>query len=108
MRGFRLRTGDRRTRLVAAVGAGVLIMFLASVGLEAAGGQPPIQQDEFVPIDELPPQDQLPAAPLLVAAYALVWLIVMGYLWTIRKRLSTVEREIGDLARRSGAGGDAV
>ncbi len=61
----------------------------------------PAQQEEFVPIDELPPEDQLPAAPLLVAAYAVAWVAVFGYLWSIWRRLDRVERELADVARRT-------
>ena len=72
-----------------------------------AGGQtifaaqpPEAAQDGFVPMDEIPPEDQLPAAPLLVAAYSSVWAIAIGYLWTIWRRLGTVERELADVNRR--------
>jgi len=67
-----------------------------------AGSQPPAQ-DEFVPMESIPPEDQLPAAPLLVAAYALLWIAVIGYLWSIWRRMATVERELSDLSRRTGA-----
>ena len=39
--------------------------------------------DGFVPASSLPGQEQLPAAPLVIAAYAVVWLLVFGYLWSI-------------------------
>jgi len=61
----------------------------------------PAQQEEFVPIDELPPEDQLPAAPLLVAAYAVAWVAVFGYLWSIWRRLDRVERELAEVARQA-------
>jgi CcmD family protein len=53
----------------------------------------PQQQDEFIPIDQLPPQDQLPAAPLLIGAYAFVMLALFGYIFSVARRLSAVERE---------------
>ena len=68
--------------------------------VEAAVGQP--AQDEFIPLDSVPPEDQLPAAPLLVAAYALLWIAVVGYLWSIWRRMMTVERELSDLSKRTG------
>jgi CcmD family protein len=46
--------------------------------------------------------DQMPAAPLVAAAYAVVWAIAVGYLWTIWRRLGTVEAELADVARRIG------
>ena len=57
-------------------------------------------QEEFVPIDELPPEDQLPAAPLLVAAYAVAWLAVLAYLWSLWRRLGQVEQDLAEVARR--------
>jgi len=56
--------------------------------------QPGEQVDEFVPISELPPEDQLPAAPLLVSAYACVVLALGIYVWSVGRRLSTVQQEI--------------
>ena len=83
----------------------VLIWLVLAAGLVAATssealGQP-AQQEEFVPIDELPPEDQLPAAPLLVAAYAVAWIAILGYFWSLWRRLGRVERDLADLARRT-------
>ena len=65
--------------------------------------QQPQQQDEFVPINELPPQDQLPAAPLLIGAYVFVLLALFAYLFSVARRLKTVEHEVqrleGDVKR---------
>jgi len=78
-----------------------VIVFAAQFDLaEATVGQP--AQDEFVPLDSVPPEDQLPAAPLLVAAYALLWIAVVGYLWSIWRRMVAVERDLSDLAGRTG------
>ena len=63
-------------------------------------------QDGFVPADSLPQQEQLPAAPLVIAAYAVAWVLVFGYLWTIWRRLGRVERELADVRRRVDAGAD--
>ena len=76
----------------------------AAIAAGAHGEQPQPPQEEFIPIDELPPGDQMPAAPLLIAAYAIVWAVVFVYLWSIWRRLSTVEREMQELARRADAG----
>lgn len=89
--------------------ATILILALAMLAPAAAaaalahGAQPQPAQEEFIPIDELPPGDQMPAAPLLIAAYAIVWAVVFGYLWSIWRRLSAVEREMQDLSRRADA-----
>ncbi len=54
----------------------------------------PEQQNEFVPIDQLPPQDQLPAAPLLITAYSVVMIGLFGYVLSVARRLTTVQREM--------------
>lgn len=58
-------------------------------------------QQEFVPIKDLPPEDVLPAAPLLVSAYVFVWVALMGYVWSIWRRLGKVESELADVSRRA-------
>jgi CcmD family protein len=47
-----------------------------------------------VPVSQLPPQDQLPAAPLLVTAYAFVWIALFGYVVSVARRLTKVQREV--------------
>lgn len=70
-----------------------LILLLAAGSMAAQQPQQTEQQKGFVPVSELPPQDQLPAAPLLVSAYAFVWLAVFGYVVSVARRLSVVQRE---------------
>ena len=101
----RLLKGLMRPRRLFLYAAALLVVFAglmwAELGVvEVAAGQP--AQDEFIPLDSVPPEDQLPAAPLLVAAYALLWIAVLGYLWSIWRRMMTVERELADLSRRAG------
>jgi CcmD family protein len=84
-----------------------VLLMLVSLGAPALAQPPapPEQQDEFVPIDQLPPQDQLPAAPLLIAAYAFVMLALFGYVVSVARRLTTVQRELERLeadAKKSG------
>lgn len=62
--------------------------------------QQPATPDGFVPVYDLPPDEQLPAAPLLVGAYAFAWVMVLGYLWGLWRRLSKVEAEMAEVARR--------
>jgi CcmD family protein len=76
----------------------------AREGVVALAMQQPAPGDEFVPVTDLPPEEQLPAAPLLVGAYAFAWVMVAGYLWSIWRRLSAVEREIAQVARQLDAG----
>jgi CcmD family protein len=66
----------------------------APIGAQQPPQEPPKQQDEFVPVSELPAQDQLPAAPLLVTAYAFVWIVLFGYVISVGRRLSGVQREV--------------
>jgi CcmD family protein len=74
---------------------------LAAAAQGSTPSQPPAgQQQEFVPIDQLPPTEQLPAAPLLIAAYAVAWVALLGYVWSVWRRLGKVERELADVARR--------
>ena len=83
------------------LGLVLLIGLAGPIAAQPPQPQPPrAAQDEFVPIDQLPPDEKLPAAPLLIAAYSVAWLLVAGYLWSIRQRLGRVEREMNDVSRR--------
>jgi CcmD family protein len=66
--------------------------------------QPPAAQEGFVPVTDVAPDDQLPAAPLVIAAYAVAWIAVVLYLWSIWRRLSRVEREMAAVSRRLESG----
>jgi CcmD family protein len=67
--------------------------------------QPPAAQDGFVPVDApVNGQDTMPAPRLVATAYAFIWVVLFGYLWSIRRRLTTVEREMAAITRRTGAG----
>jgi CcmD family protein len=82
----------------------VVVLIVGAAGdVHSLGFTQPQQpaQDEFIPLDQVPPEDQLPAAPLLITAYAFVWVSVFGYLWSIWRRLSTVEKELSELSRRN-------
>jgi hypothetical protein len=84
----------------------VLIAILLAGAPATAIAQPqtPQQQEGFVPVDQLPGQEELPAAPLLAAAYGVAWAAVLIYLFSIWKRLGTVERELADVTRRFESG----
>ena len=86
----------------------VLLSGLAgSASAQVDSAPPSAAQDGFVPVSELPPQEQLPAAPLLVTAYAFVWVAVFGYVFSVARRLSAVQREVerleSDVKRSTGA-----
>ncbi len=73
-------------------------VLLAAPGVTAASQpQPP---KEFVPVDEVPPGEQIPAINMVAAAYGFVWVAVMGYVWSIARRLKHVETELADLESR--------
>jgi CcmD family protein len=61
--------------------------------------QPPAAAtDQFVPMDDIPEQDKLPAAPYLISAYAIAWLALLFYVWSLWRRLQRVEDELKRLA----------
>jgi CcmD family protein len=87
-----------------------LVVVMLIVGTLTAGGasaafaqQPSVAAPEqgFVPVKNLPAQqEQLPAAPLVMTAYAVAWVVLVLYLWSIWRRLAGVEREIAAVGRR--------
>lgn len=95
---------NRSWKLVLA--ACVAAVMLAATAPDLRAQQPPAgSQDGFVPVDQLPADESLPAAPLVIAAYAVAWLAVFLYLWSIWNRLARVEKELTDVSRRMAAGG---
>jgi hypothetical protein len=56
-------------------------------------------QGGFVQTDA-PSVEQVPAAPLLIAAYAIAWVLVFFFVWTIWRRLAKVETDMRALERR--------
>ncbi len=69
-------------------------------GLLAASAQPQPSPDEFVPLSEVPPEEQIPAFGLIGAAYGFVWVVVVGYVWSLGRRLRKAEEDIAALERR--------
>jgi len=90
--------------------AGVLATLLAGPAWAGAlgqtAGQPPSMTqagpvpEGFEPVGSLPSQERLPAAPFVLLAYGFVWVMILAYLWSLWRRLSTVEKELADVARR--------
>lgn len=74
-----------------------LLLVLAAPLSAAAQPQPP---KDFVAVDETAPGEQVPALPLIAAAYGFIWVVVLGYVWTIGRRLQKVEGELADLESR--------
>ena len=74
----------------------------SAIGLHGStvGLQPP--SGDFVPVEDAPPGEQIPALPLIASAYGFIWVVMLGYVWSIGRRLQTVERELADLESRRG------
>ena len=78
--------------------AALSLLWLPGV-VDAQPPQPPAQE-EFVPLSEIPPEEQIPAFTLVASAYTLVWLVLVGYVWSVSRRLHAVESELTSLARK--------
>jgi len=77
----------------------VLISTPALAQPQPAQPSAPAARDEFVPVTDLPDSEKLPAAPYLIAAYSIVWLVLLGYVWSIWRRLGQVEAELKQAVR---------
>jgi len=87
----------RLLRALALLAALIVIPAAAPAAAMAHQPQPP---KEFVPVDEVPPGEQIPAINFVAAAYGFAWVAVLGYVWSIAKRLKQVETELADLESR--------
>jgi len=76
-----------------------LAALLAAPGV-ALASQPQPSPDEFVPMEEIPPEEQIPAINLVAAAYGFVWVVVVGYVWSLGRRLQKAEADLAALERR--------
>jgi CcmD family protein len=65
-----------------------------------ATAQPRPSPDEFVPVGDAPPGEQIPAIRLVATAYGFIWVVLLGYVWTVGKRLRSVEAELDQLQRK--------
>ena len=75
----------------------VLALTVTTPALSTAQPQPP---KEFVPVDDIPQGEQIPAINMVAAAYGFVWVAVLGYVWSIARRMKHVEAELADLESR--------
>jgi CcmD family protein len=80
-------------------GATWLVVGLLLLGPSIAGAQPQPPKD-FVAVDETLPGEQIPALPLIAGAYGFIWVVLLGYVWSIGRRLQKVEGELADLESR--------
>jgi CcmD family protein len=77
--------------------AAIAVVSVSSVGTVLA------QVQDFVPATDIQ-KESLPAGPLVYTAYAIVWLVLIGYLFLLWRRLDRVEKELHDVTARIGAG----
>jgi len=84
-----------------------LAFLLAALPLHAQSQPPkPAAPDEFVPVNApISPQDTIPAPRLVAIAYGFIWVVLFGYLVSVKTRLSKVEHEIEAVGRRAGSAG---
>ena len=79
----------------------VLLFIAALAGATPVAAMQPQPPKDFVPVEGVPEGEQIPAMPLIGAAYGFIWVGVLGYVWSIGRRLHKVEAELSDLERRS-------
>ena len=91
-----------RMTMCVVVFTSALSAFSADVFASAAQPPTPPGQEEFVPLSEIPAEEQIPAFTLLASAYAAVWIVLVGYVWSVSKRLHTVERELTTISGKRG------
>jgi CcmD family protein len=85
----------------------LLILFVATlfVPATARAQAKPAAQDEFVPITTpSATQETIPAARLVGIAYGFIWVVLFGYVWSVRSRLTRVEREMEAVSKRVASG----
>jgi CcmD family protein len=70
----------------------------AATAIQATVQQP--APGDFVPMDEARPGEQIPALPLIATAYGFIWVVLLGYVWSIGRRLQKVEGELAELESR--------
>ncbi len=76
------------------------IVLAGTLGIAPVVAQPQPAQEEFVPVKDAE-TERLPAAPLVMSAYAVAWLLIFFYVWSLWRRLDRVERELVDLGQRA-------
>ena len=83
-----------------------IVFVVLLLGSSVSAQQPkPSAQDEFVPVTQpLSAQDTIPAPRLVATAYGFIWVLLFGYVWSVRSRLAKVEREMAVLGQRVSSG----
>jgi CcmD family protein len=78
----------------------LLLTVLAAAWPATALAMQPPPQSEFVPMSEVPEGEQIPAFTMVGSAYGFVWVLLLGYVWSIALRLQKVEAELTALETR--------
>jgi CcmD family protein len=78
----------------------VLMMCALLLAAPAASQAQPQPPKDFVAVDESQPGEQIPALPLIAGAYGFIWVALLGYVWSVGRRLQKVESELVELESR--------
>jgi CcmD family protein len=78
------------------VHAAVMVVVALMLTLAASAQTP---DKEFGPPTDIA-RDPLPTLPMLYLAYAVVWLVLIGYVFLLWRRIGRVERELADVHAR--------
>ena len=84
-----------RLKHAVAIAAAVIVTGATSLLAQTTSG--------FEPATNLG-KESLPAGPLLYTAYAFVWLVLIGYVFMLWRRLDRIERELREVSARLGSG----
>ena len=83
----------------------VLALAAPALAQQTPPKAPAASQDGFVPVDApINAADTIPAPRLVAIAYGFIWVVLFGYLWSVRSRLARVEREMETVSRRVAPG----
>ena len=77
-----------------------LVLGLLLLGPSISSAYQPQPPKDFVAVDETAPGEQIPAIPLVAAAYGFIWVVLLGYVWSLGRRLQKVEGELAELESR--------
>jgi CcmD family protein len=86
----------RTIQVVKQLAVGLVVsVFVCGVSV-AAQVTPPAQTDfrAATPEDLAAGQEHLAASPLVYAAYAIVWLVLVVYVWSLWRRIAKTEGEL--------------
>jgi CcmD family protein len=87
-------------RLLRALALLAALIAIPAAWPSTAMANQPRPPEGFVPVDGVPPGEEIPAINMVAAAYGFAWVALLGYVWSIAKRLKQVETELSDLESR--------